>query len=403
MTDRELNQGKRVKQAPNGLSMDQFAWFAQMRREAPVAVDPRSGVVSVFRYDDTQRVLSDYASFSSERGGANASEAQAISASLISSDPPRHRQLRNLVTQAFTPRAVAQLEPRIAAIISDLLDRMDELAERAGASGAVHIDFIEEFAAPLPVTVIAEMLGVPAERRRDFRHWSDALVTNNGNGTSAAQAQMEMARYFGEVIAERRAEPRDDLISHLISAEIAGERLTPVELIGFCVLLLVAGNETTTNLLGGAILCFDEHPAAWERLRAEPTLIPSAVEEILRYYSPVQSMFRIAHGEQRLGDEVIHSGQPVIAWIGSANRDEAQFPNAATFDIARSPNRHLAFGQGIHFCLGAPLARLEARLALEALLQRIETVRLATDAPLDWLESGIVYGVKRLPVSLTHA
>lgn len=387
-----------VKQAPGGIGQDHFSWLAQMRRTAPVFVDPRSGVISVFRYDDTQRVLSDYASFSSERGVHAPSEENAIGASLISSDPPRHRKLRNLVTQAFTPRAVAQLEPRITAIIAGLLDRLS-------AHGRTQVDFIEEFAVPLPVTVIAEMLGVPTERRVDFRRWSDALVTAGSGmgGAGMLQAQREMAAFFGEMIAQRRAEPRDDLISHLIAAEIDGQHLTPVELIGFCVLLLVAGNETTTNLLGAAILACDEQPAAWERLRAEPQLIPSAVEETLRYLSPVQSMFRMARGQERLGDIVTRPGQPVVAWIGSANRDETQFANAETFDITRTPNRNLAFGHGIHFCLGAPLARLEARLALEALLRRAESIRIAPDAQIEWMESAIVYGAKHLPVTITPA
>jgi cytochrome P450 len=208
-----------VKQAPGGVGTDQFSWFARMRRESPVYVDPHSGVVSVFRYDDTQRVLSDYASFSSERGARNPSEEQAISASLISVDPPRHRKLRNLVTQAFTPRAVAQLEPRISAIVNDLLDQFGQI----GGRGSEQADFIEDFAVPLPVIVIAELLGVPAERRVDFRRWSDTLVTN-GEGReweSVAAAQREMASFFGQMIALRRAEPRDDLISHLITAEIA--------------------------------------------------------------------------------------------------------------------------------------------------------------------------------------
>jgi cytochrome P450 len=396
-----------IKPAPGNLGIDQFAWYAHMRRESPVHVDARTGVISVFGYDDTQRTLSEYASFSSERGGSHASEEQAISASMISSDPPRHRRLRNLVTQAFTPRAVAQLEPRIAAIVADLLDQVS--APGAAGSSQVastdFIDFIETFASPLPVTVIAELLGVPPERRADFRRWSDALVSNSGAGgwSGAATAQREMAMYFGEMIGRRRAEPRDDLISHLISAEIDGQRLTPVELIGFCVLLLVAGNETTTNLLGGAVLAFDEHPEQWERLRAEPALIPAAVEEVLRYNSPVQSMFRSARAGARLGETVAWEGQPVVAWIGSANRDEAQFERPERFDITRAPNRHLAFGHGIHFCLGAPLARLEARVALEALAQRARRLQVAPDARLDWLESAIVYGVKQLPVALIPA
>jgi cytochrome P450 len=377
---------RHVKPAPGGLETDQFSWFARMRREAPVYVDPRSGVVSVFSYDDTQRVLSDYASFSSERGAENPTEEQALSASLISSDPPRHRQLRNLVTQAFTPRAVAQMESRIAAIVAELLDQLC-------AHGQTPADFIEEF------------VGVPAERRVEFRRWSDTVVSTGGAGgwQAAATAQREMASFFGQMIAQRRAEPRDDLISQLVVAEIDGQRLTPVELIGFCILLLVAGNETTTNLLGNAILSFEEQPETWERLRAEPRLIPSAIEEVLRYLSPVQSMYRSARGEERLGEVVTHPGQFIVAWIGSANRDEARFPDAERFDIARSPNRHLAFGQGIHFCLGAPLARLEGRIALEALLQRTRRAQVAPDARLEWVESTIVYGVKHLPVTIVPA
>src|SRR5690348_7549447 len=365
-----------------------FPWYERMRRDAPAWVDPTSGVLSVFRYDDVQRALSDYEAFSSERGPRDASSA--LNASLISSDPPRHRQLRNLVTQAFTPRAIAQLAPRITAIIDELLDPVAAVGR---------MDFVADLADPLPVIVIAEMLGIPTSERVQFKRWSDAIVATTDGGLTFMEAQREMAWYFSSLIAERAAEPRDDLISHLIAAEIDGERLTPMELIGFCVLLLVAGNETTTNLLGNAILCFDEQPEVYERLRAQPDLIPSAIEEVLRYRSPVQSMFRSATGETDLGGIPTRAGQPVVAWIGSANRDEAQFPDAHVFDITRAPNRHLAFGYGIHFCLGAPLARLEARLTLEALTTRFHDIRRVPDPPIRWMESSIVYGVKNLPIT----
>ncbi len=379
---------------PRGEAHDPFPWYERMRRESPAMVDPHSGALSVFGYDDVQRVLSDFEAFSSDRGGRDGSSA--LGASLISSDPPRHRQLRNLITQAFTPRAVAQLAPRITAITGELLDQV---------AAAGRMDFIEDLAYPLPVIVIAEMLGIPTSERAQFRRWSDAIVSP-GAAPAAGQlsfmdAQREMAMYFGRLIVERRAEPRDDLISHLISAEIDGQRLSEIELIGFCVLLLVAGNETTTNLLGNAILCFDEQPDVYERLRAQPDRIPDAIEEVLRYRSPVQSMFRAATGGTDLGGVVTRPGQPVIAWIGSANRDETLFPNAHVFDIERTPNRHLAFGYGIHFCLGAPLARLEARLALEALTARFRDIRRVPDAPLRWMESSIVFGVKTLPVTFT--
>ena len=378
-----------------------FPWYARMRRDAPASVDPQSGVLSVFRYDDVQRVLSDYEAFSSERGPRDASASSALSASLISSDPPRHRQLRNLVTQAFTPRAIAQLAPRITTIIDELLDPI------AAAGSHADFDFIEDFAGPLPVIVIAEMLGIPTTDRVQFKRWSDAIVSISAAPTAGRltfqEAQREMARYFNRLIAERRSEPRDDLISHLIAAQIEGQRLTELELIGFCVLLLVAGNETTTNLLGNAVLCFDEQPEAYERLRAQRDLIPMAIEEALRYRSPVQSMFRAATGETEVGGVRTRPGQPIIAWIGSANHDEDRFPDAGRFDIERSPNRHLAFGYGIHFCLGAPLARLEARLALEALTARFHAVRRVPDTPLRWMESSIVYGVQNLPITVASA
>ncbi|HEX9038334.1 MAG TPA: cytochrome P450 [Ktedonobacterales bacterium] len=377
--------------ASGALDGEPFAWYARMRREAPVHIDQEYGALYVFSYDDAQRTLSDYAAFSSARNGGGPGES-ALGASIISSDPPRHRQLRNLVTQAFTPRAVNQLAPRISTIIVDLLDQ-------AGAAGTM--DFIEDFAYPLPVIVIAEMLGIPPSERARFRRWSDAIVSDTQ--MSFMQAQREMADYFGRLIAARRAEPRDDLISHLIAAEIDGQRLSGIELIGFCVLLLVAGNETTTNLLGNAILCFDEAPESYERLRAQPELIPSAVEEVLRYRSPVQMMYRAATGATAIGGVTTYAGQPVVAWIGSANRDEAQFPNPDVFDITRTPNRHIAFGHGIHFCLGAPLARLEARLALEALTARYQAVRRVPGAPLRWMDSSIVYGVKALPVTVAPA
>ena len=373
-------------------AFDPFPWYEQMRRDAPAWVDHTSGVLSVFRYDDVQRALSDYEAFSSDRSPRDASSA--LNASLISSDPPRHRQLRNLVTQAFTPRAIAQLAPRITAIIDGLLDPV---------AAAGRMDFVADLADPLPVIVIAEMLGIPISERVQFKRWSDAIVATTDGGLTFMEAQREMARYFSGLIAERAAEPRDDLISHLITAEIDGERLTPMELIGFCVLLLVAGNETTTNLLGNAILCFDEQPEVYERLRALPDLIPSAIEEVLRYRSPVQSMFRTATGATDLGGVFTRAGQPVVAWIGSANRDEARFPDAHAFDITRAPNRHLAFGHGIHFCLGAPLARLEARLALEALTSRFRDIRRIPDAPIHWMESSIVYGVKNLPITFTSS
>jgi cytochrome P450 len=205
------------------------------------------------------------------------------------------------------------------------------------------------------------------------------------------------------MIEERRLAPRDDLISGLLDAQIEGQRLTLPELLGFCSLLLVAGNETTTNLIGNALLCFVDRPEVWARLRAAPALLPQAIEEVLRYRSPVQSMFRVTTAQVSIRDQVIPAGASVVAWIGSANHDEAQFPDPEQFDVERQPNRHIAFGYGIHYCLGAPLARLEAKIALTAMLERWGDIRRSPDVALEALPSTIVYGVRSLPISFERA
>jgi cytochrome P450 len=366
--------------------LNPFQFYKMMRETDPIHSIVEYGAWQVFRYDDVQRVLSDYAAFSS-----NFTQGQAqdpLSTSLISLDPPRHRQLRNIVTQAFTPRSVARLSDRITAIVTDLLDPIVSKGQ---------MDIIDDLSYPLPVIVIAEMLGIPQQDRESFKRWSDAIV-----GTSGAvqgDPQREMGAYFLDMIERRRREPQDDLISALLDAQIDGQRLNQRELLGFCILLLVAGNETTTNLIGNALLCFDEQPEVMEQLRADPELMPNAIEEVLRYRSPVQMMYRRAVSDVTLDGHQIRAGQMVLAQIGSANRDEAQFPNADTFDIRRTPNRHIAFGHGIHFCLGAPLARLEGRIVLNALLARVHDIRRVREQPLEPTGSDIVYGVKHLPIT----
>ncbi|WP_235347339.1 cytochrome P450 [Arthrobacter sp. SPG23] len=363
-----------------------------MREAAPVFHDEQSGSWHVFRYDDVQRVLSEHASFSSRMGGDDPSETgQLFASSLITTDPPRHRQLRSLVTQAFTPKAVDALAPRISELTQELLDGF---ASRGGA------DLIEELAYPLPVIVISELMGIPSGDRDRFKQWSDVIVSQTRTSATTEDHQAtnrEMTGYFLDLIEQRRSRPGDDLISNLLAAEIDGQKLNVAELLGFCALLLVAGNETTTNLIGNAVLCFTEVPGSMERLVTEPSLLPQAVEEVLRFRSPVQSMYRVAVAETTLGDVQIPAGAPVVAWIGSANRDELQFQRAAEFDIDRGQSRHLAFGHGIHFCLGAPLARLEAKIALEALLSRLPGLTLAPGAHLERMDSTIVYGLKTLP------
>lgn len=377
--------------------LDPFPHYDAMRRSQPVFQDQEHGVWHVYRYDDVQRVLSEHSTFSSRMAGDNPSETgQLFAASLINTDPPRHRQLRSLVTQAFTPRAVEALGPRIADITDALLDPAVSLGS---------MDLIEELAYPLPVIVIAELMGIPPADRDRFKQWSDTIVRpvsgEPGDAVDHDQgtARREMADYFMGMIEERRRRPGNDLISKLLAAQIDGQHLDAVELLGFCALLLVAGNETTTNLIGNAVLSFTENPGTIGRLGAEPALLPHAIEEVLRYRSPVQSMYRVAAADTVLGDRNIPAGSPLVAWLGSANRDPAHFPRPDAFDIERSPNRHLAFGQGVHFCLGAPLARLEARIALQAVISRLPGLALAPGTSLERMDSTIIYGLKRLPVT----
>jgi cytochrome P450 len=378
-------------------SMNPYPHYEAMRETAPVFHDEQTGIWHVFKYDDVHRVLSEHATFSSQMPPGEQSETgQLFAASLINTDPPRHRQLRSLVSQAFTPRAVEALGPRIAAITEELLD---------GFAAAGTADLVKELAYPLPVIVIAELMGIPAEDRDRFKLWSDSIVSQTTAGGGEADHALfgEMIEYFLSMIEQRRRIPGHDLVSALLAAEINGQQLTVPELLGFCALLLVAGNETTTNLIGNAVLTFAEHPGTVERLLAEPELLPHAVEEVLRYRSPVQAMYRTAAADAVLGDQRIPAGSVLIAWIGSANRDPRQFERAEEYDIDCRPFHHLAFGQGVHFCLGAPLARLEARIALQAVLTRLPGLSVVPEPPLERVDSTIVFGPKQLPVSWQQA
>jgi cytochrome P450 len=377
--------------------LDPFPMYKEMRENNPVFYDPDRFNWNIYCYDDVQRGLSDYSIFSSQyQRDRNLSTTEPFAASMISTDPPRHRQLRSLVTQVFTPKAVDQLAPRIQAIVAEYLDKMKDQD---------HMEVVADLAYPLPVTVIAEMMGIPVEDREKFKHWSDRIVSfadtfEQGGEFAWDNTVMEMVAYFLEMIQQRKLKPQSDLISGLLQANIDGQYLDLPELLGFCVLLLVAGNETTTNLIANAMWTFAEHSNAWQMLRLHPELLPNAIEEVLRYRSPVQSMFRNTLEDVEISGIRIPKRSMVSVWIGSANRDVNQFPNPDTFDIKRSPNRHLAFGNGIHYCLGAPLARLEAKIALGALLERIPAFELEPGAHLERLPSLIVYGPKSVPIQI---
>jgi cytochrome P450 len=400
--------------------------YAELRRLAPVHRIESTGAWAVSRYRDALFVLRRPDLFSSSamktmmmggvtgNGGlakafAGADPARlgallqqlpipiaefATSRSLISVDPPVHGPLRSLVNRGFTPRRIAELEPRIREIARESLAAVEEKGE---------FDLVADLAIPLPVTVIAEMLGVEADRHADFKHWSDCIISGiTGSAGSIRpeallQAFSELCAYITREIEERRARPREDLITTLTRAEAGETALSPVEVMGFTLLLLVAGNETTTNLLGNTMLALLEHPDQLARVQRDPGLIPSLVEEMLRFDPPAQFVFRAATRDAELAGTRISAGDTVMALLASANRDEEQFPDGDRFDVARNPQAHLGFGVGIHFCLGASLARLEARVTLEELLARFARFERLEPA-VEYIDSVLVRGPRRLPL-----
>ncbi len=380
--------------------------YDHLRAASPVVHLAPFDLWMILDYDGVRRALSDHADFSSDLshvpGQGNPGEW------FLFFDPPRHTRLRALISRAFTPRVVADLEPRIRELSRRLLDGALDAALAHG-----EVDLVAEFSGPLPMRVIAELLGIPAEDWPRYRRWSDAIlaIANTfARGEAAERIFSEYRAVTGEMrvalpgLIERvRSERPDALLARLAEAEVGGERLTPGEILGFVQLLLVGGQETTVNLINNALVCFLEHPDQLARLRAAPELLPSAIEEVLRYRSPLQWMPRATGREVEMHGQVIPPGKLVLAVIGSANRDGRQFLGAERFDITRAPNPHLAFGQGIHACLGAPLARLEARIALADFLERVEGFELATAGPWEPRQALSVHGPSQLPLRLTPA
>jgi cytochrome P450 len=314
---------------------------------------------------------------------------------MLRRDPPDHTRLRGLVNKAFTPRAIEKLRARIEALADELLSDLGRKGE---------FDLIADFAVPLPVTIIAEMLGIPPEDRALFKRWSDALVGFLDPQASPGPAVLrrtveEFSRYMARIAEERRRVPADDLLSALVLAEEQGDRLSEQELVGTLALLLAAGNETTTNLIGNGMLALLRHPEQLERLRGEPALIESAVEELLRWDSPVQFTMRIPTEEVEFRGRTFQPGQAIVAVLGSANRDPEVFEDPEVLELGRADNRHLSFGQGVHFCLGAQLARLEGQLALATLVGRFPDLRLAGGDP-KWRRLTFLRGVESLSVAV---
>lgn len=384
---------------------DPHAVYRQLRKEAPVrqAVMPRGlRVWLVTRYADARAVLADpRLSKDSNRARelfrthVTATETpdtamQAMSGHMLNSDPPDHTRLRKLVNKAFTARTVARLRPRIEQITADLLD---------GVAAAGKVDLLESFAFPLPITVICELLGVPREDREKFRSWTNTMVSASTYEDVARDAGA-MAQYLTALVGQKRQVPTEDLLSDLVHVSEEGDSLSDAELLPMAFLLLVAGHETTVNLIGNSVLSLLNHPDQLAKLRADPSLLPNAIEEVLRFDGPVNiATLRFTTEPVRVGEVEIPAGQFVMASLMAANRDEDRFPDADRLDITRQPGGHLAFGHGIHYCVGAPLARLEAEVALDGLLRRFDTLALDGEPiALRWRDSTLVRGLATLPI-----
>jgi len=397
-------------------ALSPFAWYRYMRESMPIFYDESIRSWHLFRYDDILQVINDYTTFSSDRKRIlpQKQDQAAIHSSIISMDQPRHKQLRHVVNQVFTPQVVMQITTRITSIINGLLDTVVSNSE---------MDVIKDFASPLPVLVLADLLGTPEAQRGRLKRWTEVIVSreyhdaveqrqqslNIGAPSQSAdthplhirsvmQEMREMDDYFLQLLQERQHHPGNDLISRLLAVEVHGEPFSQTELLGLCASFLIAGSEVTAHLLGNAILCFDEYPEALASVRHHPSLIPMAIEEVLRYRSPLKSMIRIAAIDTEFCHYSINKNQVIILWLASANHDETHFLHPEQFDIQRKPNRHLGFGHGIHYCIGAVLARLEIQIALRIMLERFPTFRRVPGTHLEPIRSGTIFGVKHLPI-----
>ena len=385
-----------------------YPLYRRLREEAPVHWDPYLHTWVVTRYQDVVTVLHH---FSADRtptpeqlAAIGMDElrpiAQMMTKQMLFMDAPAHTRLRSLASMAFTPARVEALRNHIREILDRLLTPLLERGQ---------MDVINHLAAPLPAIVTAELLGVPTSDSDQLKAWSADFAEVLGNfqhnpdrAARTLKCVAEMAEYFRDALQEQRAHPRDGLINSFITAEIDGDRLTDEEIIANCIVTMVGGQETTTNLIGNGVLTLMRNPDQLERLRNDPTLVPSAVEEMLRYESPSQQTARICPADTEMGGKLIRKGQAVIAVMAAGNRDPERFPDPDRFDINRSDNRHLAFGWASHFCFGAALARIEAQLTFEALVRRTSNLSPLTDAPIVWRENLGLRGMVALPITFNQ-
>ncbi len=383
-----------------------YSLYARLREQDPVMWDERTTAWVLTRHSDVYAVLRD-SRFSAARMSIGTEwipeelqaklvpPVRAVMRQILFLDPPDHTRLRGLVSKAFTPRVVEALRPRIQALVDDLLDRVQPTG---------HVNFVQDFAYPLPAIVIAEMLGVPPEDRDLFIKWTgdfarllDGFDMSFEGVIQALSGVSEFMDYFRAIVKQRRTTPRDDLLQAMISAEEQGDRLNEEELLGNCVLLLAAGHGTTTHLLSNGMLALLRNPEQLELWRARPELASSAVVELLRYDSPVQLTSRHPKEDLEIAGKHISEGQEVLLSLGAANHDPALFPTPDQLILQRPEGRHMAFGQGVHFCMGAPLARLETEIAFNTLLRRLQAPRVATEE-LEWMPSLVFRGLRELPI-----
>ncbi|WP_084965083.1 cytochrome P450 [Thermoactinospora rubra] len=386
----------------------QHFWLHGPRSGPPVEYDAAAGMWNVYGYPEAHEILGDPATFSSNtmrlmpKGLMPGGEDFSTAGFITQIDPPEHGKLRKLVSSAFTRKVVADLEPRIAALTHDLLDAARERGR---------FELVADLAYPLPVIVIAELLGVPGSDRALFKQWADALFQRDSKISLARSAEeqeadmratlrpwKEMSAYLAGHAAERRRRPRADLLTRLVQAEVDGERLPEDQVVNFAIVLLLAGHITTTMLLGNTVLCLDAFPEQQDKARADRASIPAVIEESLRCLTPFAALGRSTTREAELGGVTIPADQMLMVWLAAANRDPRQFRDPDVFDPGRDPNPHLAFGRGIHFCLGAPLARLEGRVALNILFGRFDVLRTDPEDPVVFMPTPTMTGVRRLPL-----
>jgi len=381
-----------------------YETYARMRAENPVLLQGglQGPIWFVSGYEEAKQVLADHKRFVSDYRNTLPPEARdgrtsvpdlfdLLYTNLLSTDRPDHTRLRAIVSKAFTNRRILALAPRIQQIADELIDGIQDQGQ---------MDLIDAYAFPLPIVVICELLGVPAADRDKFRIWSNTFLGIAEDEPAYVQRLTDFVQYIGRMVAKRRQEPQDDLLSDLVHAEEAGDHLSEQELFGMIALLIVAGHETTVNLISNGMLALMQHPDQMALLQQEPALIETAVEEFLRYDGAVErSTTRYAAEDVRINDQLIRRGTPVIVVLGAANRDPGHYEEADQLEITRQSNKHLGFGYGIHYCLGAPLARLEGKIAINTLIQRLPDLRLARPIQeLRYRSSPVVRGLERLPI-----